>query len=560
VILLFLAFIAGALTALAPCVLPLLPIIIGGAISGDEKDRSRPYLIAGSLAASLILFTYLLKVSSIFIGVSPQLWINFSAGLVIALGISTLFPSAWDRISAALGWQVRSDRLLQAGVTRKGRIGAIATGVALGPVFSSCSPTYAFILATILPKNLVAGLFYLLAYSLGLVTILLLISIKGRKFLNKFSWAIDSHGVVRRSLGMLFILIGIGIGFGYDKKAELWITTHTPFDVSSIDQSLLAQVKTPGQNPSGSSATNVSPYLAPELTGLQSWLNSSPLTLKSLRGKVVMIDFWTYSCINCVRTLPYIEKWYQTYKSKGFVVIGIHAPEFGFEKVLTNVEKATKQYGLTYPIALDNNLMTWNAFANQYWPAHYLINRDGKVVNVHYGEGEYLATEKAIQSLLGDSTSLVSPKEVDAYNPNQTPETYFGTERASRFMGNGSLQDGVNNFQPRLPLLTDFWTIGGSWNVESDKITSQRAGATLTFKVNAKDVYLVASVADSRTYEASVKVIGEAGNFTSEDPLGKLIISGSNLYHLATFPIFGEHTISLTVPPGVSLHTFTFGG
>ena len=559
-ILLLLAFVAGALTALAPCVLPLLPIIIGGALAGNEREKYRPYLIAGSLASSLILFTYLLKVSSLFIGISPKLWVYLSSTLVIGVGLVTLFPSAWENFVGRIGLQARSDRLLKKGAYRSGWVGAVVTGVALGPVFSSCSPTYAFILATVLPKNFATGFIYLISYSLGLVAVLLLITIRGRKALIKYSWAVDPHSLVRRSVGALFIIIGLAIGFGYDKKAELWVTSHLPFNITSLDQSLLTTVKTPGQNPTGLGVENVNPYLAPELTGVNSWINSSPLTIKSLHGKVVMVDFWTYSCINCVRTLPYLEKWYEAYKSKGFVIIGVHAPEFGFEKVLKNVQQATRQYGLTYPIALDNNLSTWNAFANQYWPAHYIINRQGKVVNVHYGEGEYAKTEKVIQTLLGESAPLVSQKEVNTFNRTQTPETYFGSMREDRFAGSQPITDGTHTYQIKKYLPQDYWSIGGAWDVTGDHITSQSSISKMKFLVRAKDVYLVASVPDSLGHLVEVSLPNQPGSYTTDDAGGKLNIMGSNLYHLASFPKFGEYLIELTVSKSISLHTFTFGG
>ena len=410
-ILLILALLAGGLTALAPCVFPLLPVIVGGALAGDEKDKSRPYWITGSLAVSLILFTYLLKVSSVFIGVSPRFWVIFSAVLVVGLGIVSLFPNLWERLIGTLGFQQKSDKLLKRGAVRSGKIGAIITGFALGPVFSSCSPTYAFILATVLPRNFTTGFAYLMTYIIGLTVVLLLIAVKGRKFLIRFTWAVDAHSRFRRSLGAVFILVGLAIGFGIDKKVELWVTIHTPVNVSALDQKLLSN-KTETSTPkykatvSTDATFNVTPYKAPELRSIKDWINSAPLTLAQLRGKVVLVDFWTYSCINCVRTLPYLEKWYEKYRSKGFVIIGVHAPEFSFEKVLKNVKAAVRERGLTYPVALDNDFATWNAYANEYWPAHYLIDRAGNVVATHFGEGDYAETEAAIQKLLGTKARI----------------------------------------------------------------------------------------------------------------------------------------------------------
>ena len=477
-ILFILALVSGGLTALAPCVLPLLPVIIGGALSGDGKDKSRPYWITGSLALSLILFTYLLKVSSVFIGVPPRFWVLFSAALVIGLGIVSLFPNLWERLVGVLGFQQKSDKLLKKGAFRSGKVGAIITGFALGPVFSSCSPTYAFILATVLPRNFVTGFAYLMTYIVGLTIVLLLISVKGRKFLVRFSWAVDSHSKFRRSLGALFIIVGIAIATGVDKKVELWVTVHTPFNVSALDQKLLSnKAKSPTKvaTINTASAFNVTPYQAPEFNSIKGWINSAPLTIASLRGKVVLVDFWTYSCINCVRTLPYVESWYEKYKSKGLVIIGVHAPEFSFEKVRSNVQAAVKQRGLTYPIALDNDLGTWGAYANEYWPAHYLIDRSGKVVGTHFGEGDYSQTEAAIQKLLGTKAAInQTAADLGSFNSAVTAETYFGSDRAARWNGVAPYKAGLQNFSYRPDTIPNSWTLGGLWNVEGDKFTRQR--------------------------------------------------------------------------------------
>jgi len=548
--LLVLSFMAGALTSLAPCVLPLLPVIIGGSIAGEEREKYRPYVVAASLAGSLLLFTYLLKVSSLLININPKVWVVISATILIVLGIASLFPNLYEGFIARINGQSRTDGLLKRTLTRRGYIGAILTGAALGPVFSSCSPTYAFVLATVLPRNVFTGFIYLISYSLGLVAVLLAVSIPGRRYLGKFGWAIDVHSAFRRGLGVLFIVIGVGVGFGYDKKVELWATNHLPNTVSQIDQGLLASVNPPAPTSASDGQFNVTPYKAPELTGINDWINSNPLTIASLRGKVVMVDFWTYSCINCVRTLPYVEKWYETYKSKGFVVIGVSAPEFGFEKVKNNVAMAAKEHGLTYPIALDNNLSTWNAYANQYWPAHYLINRDGKVVSEHFGEGEYAATEAAIQKLLGESVPLVSTPELKTFNPLQTPETYFGTDRSSNFIGSG-YGPGLNTYTDHAFTQGDSWDLGGQWNVGNQSIAAV-ANSVLRFNVNARNVYVVVSTPDLTPHSIAVTVDGK--------PSAPITVTGSNLYTVASFPNFGRHTILLGVPEGVSLHTFTFGG
>jgi cytochrome c biogenesis protein CcdA/thiol-disulfide isomerase/thioredoxin len=559
-ILLILAFVAGVLTALAPCVLPLLPIIIGGSLSGDKKDKARPYIIAASLATSLLLFTLLLKATTLLIGVPPLVWVYLSGGIVIALGIASLFPGIWERLIGRLGWQAGSQRFLGIGLKRKGLLGPVLIGAALGPVFSSCSPTYAFILATVLPRNFASGFIYLVVYCIGLVSVLLLITVFGQRFITRFEWASDPRSVFRRALGIMFIVVGLSIIVGWDKKAETWLTVYSPLNITNVDQKLFqdnnkrVQAKAVNGNTSVDTSDprlfNVSPTPAPEFVGLQSWINSKPLTLSSLKGKVVLVDFWTYSCINCVRTLPYVEKWYETYKDKGFVVVGIQAPEFSFEKVASNVQAAVKQDGLTYPIALDNNLDTWNAFNNQYWPAHYLIDRNGIIRSQHFGEGDYNVTEQAIQKLLGESEPLTAASTNQSSGSEVTPETYFGSDRRQSF-----IQGNPSTLNPNQ------WSLSGSWQETADKITSTEDNSSLRFHVHAKDVYVVASTVDGQPKQVNITASNNSGSWNGkDDPGGQLTINGSSIYNIASFNTSKDSTIELKAPAGVSLYTFTFGG
>jgi cytochrome c biogenesis protein CcdA/thiol-disulfide isomerase/thioredoxin len=559
-ILLLLAFIAGALTALAPCVLPLLPIIIGGSLSGNKKDKARPYIIAASLATSLLLFTLLLKATTLLIGVPPAVWVYLSGGIVVVLGIASLFPGLWEQLIGRLGWQAGSQRFLGIGLRRKGILGPILIGAALGPVFSSCSPTYAFILATVLPRNFASGLIYLIVYCIGLVGVLLLIAVFGQRFISRFGWASDPRSVFRRSLGILFIVVGLSIIVGWDKKAETWLTVHSPINITNVDQKLfqdnnkrseaVASGNSPAVDTSDPTLFNVQPTPAPDFVGLGPWINSQPLSLADLKGKVVLVDFWTYSCINCVRTLPYVEKWYETYKDKGLVVIGIQAPEFSFEKVEGNVRAAVKQNGLTYPIALDNQLSTWDAFHNQYWPAHYLIDKNGIIRNEHFGEGDYDITEKAIQKLLGESGPVTASSGNQSQNSNVTPETYFGGDRRQGFV------------QGNTPTLNaNEWSLTGNWQGSADKTTSTQDDSTLRFHVRAKDVYVVASTADGQPKQVTISADNVNGAWNGkDDPGGKLTVNGSSIYHIASFNSFQDSTIELKVPKGVALYTFTFGG
>ena len=299
----------------------------------------------------------------------------------------------------------------------------------------------------------------------------------------------------------------------------------------------------------------------PEFVGIDAWLNTDPLSIAGLRGKVVLVDFWTYSCINCIRSLPYVEKWYQTYHSQGLEIIGINTPEFAFEHNPANVQAAVIRDGIHYPVALDNNDDTWNAFQNDSWPADYLIDRDGNIRYVSLGEGEYGTTEKAIQELLGVKRPLITPTSNVPVTQNQSPETYFGTNRQQDYSGSpASLTNGTYDFSPTATsnLSDDGWTLSGRWHIGAESITSVDPGARLTFQFNAKDVYMVAG--SDQTIPVNVSLSGDnSSNYGSDAPGGTANVNGSRLYHIVSLPSFGSTTVTLSVPPGVSLYTFTFG-
>jgi cytochrome c biogenesis protein CcdA/thiol-disulfide isomerase/thioredoxin len=399
--LLFGAFFAGMLTVLAPCVLPLLPIIIGGSVASGKKDSRRPYIIAASLAVSLILFTLLLKATTLLIAVPPVTFNYISGVIIILLGIVSLFPKLYETLIIKLGIQSKSQQLLGKSTQQKNQlVGPILTGAALGPVFSSCSPVYAYILATVLPVNFAQALIYIISYVLGLSLVLLLIGIVGQRFISRIKFATNPNGWFQRTVAVLFIIVGLIVLTSSAAKIQTWVSQNTPFNFDAISAKLI-----PGfQANSSKNVLNVDkPYDAPQFEGLENWINSKPQTADELKGKVTLIDFWTYSCINCIRTQSYLKGWYETYKGSDFQVIGVHAPEFSFERVPKNVEEAAKKAGLTYPIALDNDFKTWNNYGVQYWPSAFLIDAEGKVRRVHYGEGEYKETEQAIRALLTEA-------------------------------------------------------------------------------------------------------------------------------------------------------------
>ncbi len=467
--LLLIAFIAGVLTVLAPCILPLLPVVVGGSL--DNKggvSLTRAIVVVSSLAVSIILFTLLLKASTLFIDIPERVWGYISGSIIIFFGLISLFPELWEKLPFVAKWSADSNMVLGKGFMKKSVWGDIIVGASLGPVFSTCSPTYFVILATVLPVSFALGLVYLLAYTIGLSLALLAIVFVGQKIMGKLGVAANPYGKFKRILGVLFLIVGIAIISGQDKVFERSILDNGFFDVTKVELQLLGsgtavspvappppqtesvnapapsatptQVKAtmdevltvkapiqiveknpmkkeiplPIKLPAPVVATKTSTYKSisekakiytqvPELSGIGGYINTggNPISLADYKGKsVVLVDFWTYSCINCQRTLPYITSWYEKFKDKGLVVVGVHTPEFVFERVAKNVEDATKKWAINYPVVLDNDYATWNAFANRYWPHVYLVDINGYIVYDHIGEGNYFETEEAIKKAL----------------------------------------------------------------------------------------------------------------------------------------------------------------
>ena len=358
---------------LAPCTISLLPVIVGGNIAEGHSNK-RAFVVTISLGVSVILFTLLLKVSSLFINIPQAFWQIFSGVIIFLIGLSMIFPALWEHIPFLGKLNVGSNRLLATGYQKKNIFGDIIMGAALGPVFSTCSPTYFIILATVLPKSIGAGMIDLLAYTVGLCGFLLVISILSQKAIQKLGWASNERGWIKRTIGAIFLILGLLIIFGFDQKLELALSNHL-FDVTTIEQKLLAKNQTNSTNQTNNQINNPAPttsnipsisalaknlgaaerikiksseyQFAPEITDPSGFINTDgePITISQFKGKkVVLVDFWTYSCINCQRTIPYLNAWYQKYADQGLEIIGIHTPEFSFEKVQSNVAAAVKKF------------------------------------------------------------------------------------------------------------------------------------------------------------------------------------------------------------------------
>jgi thiol-disulfide isomerase/thioredoxin len=299
----------------------------------------------------------------------------------------------------------------------------------------------------------------------------------------------------------------------------------------------------------GEPTTSSDRRTAPEFQGISTWLNSQPLTMENLRGKVVLVQFWTYSCINCVRTLPYVTKWYDTYKDKGFVVIGVHTPEFAFERETANVETAIKRFGIKYPVAQDNQYRTWRAFGNQYWPAGYLIDKSGTIVATQFGEGNYQQTENTIARLVGEPTPAAQASDPDLAGI-ETPELYLGSDKNDvAIVASQDSAAGERSYTLPDSVPHNRFALEGHWNVTGDRATSSADGGEILLRFNAPKVNLVAGSASQQA--VSVTVDG-----TPQPPV---TIDGSRLYPLYSGS-GGEHVLRLKAPrAGLSAYTFTFG-
>ena len=440
--LLIISFIAGVLTVLAPCILPLLPVIVGKSLADSTLSKRKLFVIVTSLGLSIILFTLLLKASTLFIDVPQDFWKWFSGGIIFIFGLISLFPELWEKLSFTAIISNKSNAVMMRGFKKDTIWGDVIVGASLGPIFSACSPTYFVILATVLPVSVPLGVLYLFAFSFGLVVSLVFVALVGQKIVNRLGVVSDSHGWFKRIMGLIFIIVAIGIISGYDKKLQIGILDAGFLDVTKIEQKLLdkntATSKPTTLNSVSQEATtskntevvkdetmakkeipkNETNFLtvvqkskkykvAPDLSTIDGYINTDnlPITISQYKGKkVVLLDIWTYSCINCQRTLPYLNSWYKKYEDKGLVIIGLHTPEFAFEKVQKNVEDAVKRFDIKYPVVLDNDFSTWNAYGNSFWPHAYLIDMDGYIVYDHIGEGGYEETETAIKKALSEKT------------------------------------------------------------------------------------------------------------------------------------------------------------
>ncbi|HEU5047022.1 MAG TPA: cytochrome c biogenesis protein DipZ [Rickettsiales bacterium] len=529
------AFLEGLALIASPCILPVLPLVLGASAGGGKKQ---PFgVIAGFILTFSLFALFSRKLVAVF-GIDLDIIKHISLALLAVFGLvllsgklSSLF-SSWTQKAAAIGNLVPSGK----GDTL---LGGLMIGALIGLVWTPCAgPILAVVLVQVIRQQTDAsGMAILFAFALGAGLPMLAIALTGRKLMERLGFLHRHAETIRKGCGLAILLAAIYIASGVD------FSTHSTASSTPISEQ------------AGLVDALSSPYEAPEIAGITDWLNSPPLTLASLKGKVVLVDFWTYSCINCIRTLPYITQWDKLYRDKGLVIIGVHSPEFEFEKKPENVKAALAQYGIHYPVALDSHLSTWSNFNNLYWPAHYLIDQQGRVVYTHFGEGGYDVTEHNIRTLLGVSNSTPKSAEQEAadFNRPQTPETYLGYARADRFGGESELKaNSISSFHFPATLDADHWALQGQWDVSAERITAQENGAAIRMHFRAGNVFLVLGNEGSTPASATILVNGK--------PYKTLTVDRHMLYTIISQDKAGEGIVDIIAGnAGLEAYAFTFG-
>lgn len=580
-ILLLFAFLAGFVTVLSPCILPVLPALLA---AGAGKGRLRPIGIVLGLILSFTFFTLMLTALVKLTGVSADLLRYVAIALIAGFGVLMIFPSLGERFAkstagiASLGQGVE----MQSRALGSGLYSGMMLGSALGLVWTPCAGPILAAITTLVATSSATfdALLITLAYGLGAALPMFAIIYGGKRMIDS-SHKLSRHTeAIRRGFGILMIAAAMAIAMHYDVVLQQAAVEYLPF--LNLDDNVLVRhelqklrEKSAPSNkqfilPAASSdagqqlqgqAADALPEIAPapELIGIVDWVNTPPLNLKQLRGKVVLIDFWTYSCINCIRTFPYLKAWDAKYKDRGLVIIGVHTPEFEFEKKSDNVKQAVERFGLLYPIAIDSHFETWQNYNNQYWPAHYLIDQRGIVRSFHFGEGAYMETENEIRNLLGLS-ALTGSEEAKAHH-FLTPETYLGNLRAGSYLAENDVKPGEKTYAYRGELGSDQVGLRGKWLVSPEKITAQ-GDSILDLNFIATRVYVVMESSELQ----HVKVLLDdqplpKQNATSDmNEFEEISVHEPRKYDVLNLHgNYSRHKLSLHVPAGVSLYAFTFG-
>jgi cytochrome c biogenesis protein CcdA/thiol-disulfide isomerase/thioredoxin len=573
-LLMLFALVAGAGTALSPCVLPILPAILSAGVTGGSR---RPLGVVTGLALSFTFATVALVYVIEALGLPDDIARTLAIVVLFGFGISLLVPPIGDRVEAF------ASRLAPGPARFRGEgFGSgFLVGASLGFVYAPCAgPILAGVITVSAAQDFTAGrLAVALSYAIGSAAVLYLLLIGGRRFADRLA---PIRGRVQMALGAIMVVVAVAMTADLDTRFQTAIASDLPSflvnPTAEIEESEavapeLASVHGGGEPVIANEEQLDEPLdlpnlgQAPDFAGNQMWFNTADgdgLTMDGLRGQVVLIDFWTYTCINCIRTFPYLRSWDETYRDRGLTIVGVHSPEFPFEKDAGNVEDAISQNDLRYPVAQDNDLATWNAWGNRYWPAKYLIDADGNVRYYHFGEGEYDQTEQAIRTLLREAGSPLGggarATGETAARGTTTPETYLGSDRAHGWV-NGPLYPGERGFgAPPGELELNQFAFAGTWMIDPESATAGD-GAQIDLRFNARRVFLVLGSPDEAR---SVQVLLDGrpipARVAGEDVKGgRVTVEAHRLYRLVDLPAVGSHRLSLIFDPGIEGYAFTFG-
>ena len=578
VVLVAFALIAGAATAVSPCVLPVLPVALSAGVTGG---RLRPLGVVTGLAVSFTFATVALVYVISAFGLPDGLLRTLAIVALIGFGVSLLVPPLGNRLEARLS-RIGPSLGLSSPRSADGFWSGMLVGGGLGFVYAPCAgPILAGVITVSASQSFTAGrLTVALAYGVGSALVLYLLMLGGRKLTGRLA---RRSGRFQASMGAIMVVVALLMLANYDTRFETAVASDLPsflvdpsksLETSGTARSQLAALRGHKAQQTGgvreADAGDRLPVLgrAPAFVGTQRWFNTpggTPLSLQALRGRVVLVDFWTYSCINCIRTLPYLNAWNAKYAARGLTIVGVHTPEFPFEHSATNVAQAISQNGIHYPVVQDNNYATWNAYNNEYWPAEYLIDPQGRIRLADFGEGEYSAKERAIRSLLLESGAgaLGGSTRVRAEQPSEeelTPETYLGAEKAARFEG-GAVTSGVHDYgRPIVAPAPEHLRYGGSWRVASDSATAG-GDATLSLSFRARKVFLVmGSMGGPRAVNLLLDGHPLARSMAGSDAeRSSATVSFQRLYRLVELPAVQRHVLTIQPGSGTTVYSFTFG-
>jgi cytochrome c biogenesis protein CcdA/thiol-disulfide isomerase/thioredoxin len=604
ILLMAFALVAGAGTAITPCVLPVLPAILSASAVGG---RRRPLGIVLGLAVTFTVAIVALGKLVSGVGLASGAVRTVAIVVLIVFGIVMLVPAVAERVQAPLS------RLARFGPRTRGSgfWSGLGVGAALGFV---CAPCAGPILAAVISVSASTGgptarvVFVALAYAVGLSAVLLVYSFAGRVVLDRIRRKLRGH-VVERALGVVLLATGVAMAFNLDVNFEDLLARHAgslpaiftdptqSLERSHAVESRLASLRpaskfaarqakaeaaaaAAGKSESGSSAENVgwaiSGVKAPSISSLgaapnfrdtEDWFNTPgdrPLSLASLRGHVVIVDFWTYTCINCIRTLPYLKGLYATYHRDGLEIIGVETPEFTFEQEASNVRDAIRTDDIRYPVVQDNRYGTWDAYNNEYWPADYFINATGQVVHTQFGEGNYTEDEALVRELLYDSGHhhLPKPMTASAIKPSRdldTEETYLNPQRSDLEQ---PLHSGTADYSYTKTLTLDQFALNGTWTTTKQYITPAAGQASISGDFQAQHVYLVLTSKGDRPRRVKLLLDGRPLTPAEEGTdahNSTVTVRGQRLYSLVSLPEDEMGTLTVKVPRGVDAYDFTFG-